>query len=297
MKSKRMEKLKNNIHDTALIFEGGGMRASFSSGVLNVLLEEEYYFDYVCGVSAGASCTINYLSRDQERARKSFIDIAKYPEFGGWGHFVKGNGFFNAKWIYEETCRDILPFDIDTFNANPARMKISAIEADSALPRFWDKTQLTKLEQLVQAVRASSTLPIMMPPLTIDGKIYYDGGLRNGLELDTARNDGMTRFVVVLTREKNYRKTIQSHRPLLRFYLRRYPKLLKLLAQRHLNYNKTLDELSALENSGHALLIYPEKMAINSSCRDLAALEANYEQGYRQARQILPKLENFLKSN
>lgn len=291
-----MKKLKNNIHDVALIFEGGGMRASFSSGVLNVLLEEKYFFDYVCGVSAGASCIINYLSRDPERAKKSFIDIAKYPEFGGWKHFIKGNGFFNAEWIYEKTCHTILPFDITTFNANPARMKISAIEADSALPRFWDKTQLTKLEDLVQVVRASSTLPIMMPPLTIDGKIYYDGGLRNGLELDTAKNDGMTRFVVVLTREKNYRKTIQSHRPLLRFYLRRYPKLLKLLAQRHLNYNKTLDELSALEKSGQAFLIYPDKMPINSSCRDLTALEANYQQGYCQARQILPELEKFLKN-
>jgi len=289
-----MEKLKNNIHNVALIFEGGGMRASFSSGVLNVFLEEKYYFDYVCGVSAGASCTVNYLSRDQKRAKESFIDLAKYPEFGGWKHFVKGNGFFNAKWIYEETCHSILPFDISTFNANPARMKISAIEADSALPRFWDKTQLTKLEDVVQAVRASSTLPIMMPPLTIDGKIYFDGGLRNGIELETAKNDGMNRFVVVLTREKGYRKSAQSHMPFLRLYLRRYPQLFKLLTKRHFNYNKTLDELSALKKSGQAFLIYPEKMAIDSSCRDLAALEANYQQGYRQARQILPELDKFL---
>lgn len=165
---------------------------------------------------------------------------------------MKGNGFFNAKWIYEETCHDVLPFDISTFNANPARMKISAIEADSASPRFWDKTQLTKIENLVQAVRASSTLPLIMPPLTIDGKIYFDGGLRNGLELETAKNDGMTRFVVVLTREKNYRKFVQSHMPLLRLYLRRHPELFKLLSQRHLNYNKTLDEFSALEKSGQA---------------------------------------------
>ena len=76
--------LSNNIHDVALIFEGGGMRASFSAGILNSFLEAELYFDYVTGVSAGASCTINYLSRDPVRAKKSFVDIVQYPAFGGW---------------------------------------------------------------------------------------------------------------------------------------------------------------------------------------------------------------------
>jgi predicted patatin/cPLA2 family phospholipase len=32
-------KIINNIQDTALIFEGGGMRASYTAGFLNNLLE------------------------------------------------------------------------------------------------------------------------------------------------------------------------------------------------------------------------------------------------------------------
>ena len=65
----------NNIKDTALIFEGGGMRASYTAGILNILLENEIYFNYVAGVSAGASHLVNYLSRDTKRAKKSFVDI------------------------------------------------------------------------------------------------------------------------------------------------------------------------------------------------------------------------------
>ncbi len=56
--------MQNNIFDTALIFEGGGMRASYTAGVVNTLLENELYFDFVAGISAGASHSVNYLSRD-----------------------------------------------------------------------------------------------------------------------------------------------------------------------------------------------------------------------------------------
>ena len=44
--------ITNNIKDTALIFEGGGMRASYTAGFLNNLLENKIYFDYVAGISA-----------------------------------------------------------------------------------------------------------------------------------------------------------------------------------------------------------------------------------------------------
>ncbi|MDD3931624.1 MAG: patatin-like phospholipase family protein, partial [Eubacteriales bacterium] len=54
--------LTNNIHDVALIFEGGGMRASYTAGIVKTLLENELYFDYVAGISAGASHCVNYLS-------------------------------------------------------------------------------------------------------------------------------------------------------------------------------------------------------------------------------------------
>lgn len=286
--------LSNNIHDVALIFEGGGMRASFSSGIISALLKAELYFNYVTGVSAGASCTINYLSRDSERAKHSFVDLVKSAEFGGWSYFLRGKGYFNASWVYEQSCHSVLPFDLSTFLANPAEAKISAIRADNAETRFWSKAQLSSLDDIVRAVRASSTLPVLMPPPLIDGHYYYDGGLRNGLELETAQRDGCRRFVVVLTQERGYRKTAPKQNRLLRLAMRQYPKLLQLLQERHLHYNKSLDELMALEKAGQAFLIFPERMSVDSGCRSFEALEANYQRGYQQGLKILPDLERFL---
>lgn len=81
--------MRNNVFDTALILEGGGMKASYTAGIINTLLENEIYFDYVTGVSAGSSHCVNYISRDKERVKKSFVDIVKDPDFGGWKSFMK----------------------------------------------------------------------------------------------------------------------------------------------------------------------------------------------------------------
>ena len=67
--------LESNVFDCALCFEGGGYRASYTAGFANVLLENGVYFDFVCGISAGASHTVDYLSRDQARVRDAFIAL------------------------------------------------------------------------------------------------------------------------------------------------------------------------------------------------------------------------------
>ncbi|MDO5676792.1 MAG: patatin-like phospholipase family protein, partial [Propionibacteriaceae bacterium] len=91
-----MSDLTTNAPDTALIFEGGGMRASFSSGVLAVLLENGLHLGWVGGISAGSSCLANYASRDVARAERAFVDFAAEPEFGNWRTWVRGKGMFNA---------------------------------------------------------------------------------------------------------------------------------------------------------------------------------------------------------
>ena len=64
--------MESTVRDVALIFEGGGMRNSYSAGALAVMLETGLFFDDVYGLSAGATNTIDYLSRDVRRAEASF---------------------------------------------------------------------------------------------------------------------------------------------------------------------------------------------------------------------------------
>ena len=182
-------KITNNIMDTALIFEGGGMRASYTAGFLNNLLENELYFNYVAGISAGSSHSVNYLSRDVQRAKRSFVDLVQDPNFGGWKSFIKGEGFFRAQYIYEETCYPdaALPFDIDLFMENPAQLRIGAFERDSGEIKYYSKEDILDLQDLVKIVRSSSSMPIFMPPTQYKEHYYVDGGLGGGIALDIAK--------------------------------------------------------------------------------------------------------------
>lgn len=288
--------MKNNIFDTALIFEGGGMRASYTAGVVNVLLENELYFDYVAGISAGASHSVNYLSRDILRSKRCFTDIVKDANFGGKRYMLSGKGYFNAHWIYEQIGlpTGILPFDFDKFQSNPAKMRIGSLERQSGKVVYWKNEEMRNLTDLMQKVRTSSTIPFFMPPIAIGGKVYVDGGLAGGIALDIAKAEGYKKFFIVRTRTKAYRKEPLKHEKLLKLYFRKYPEMLRAMLKRYEKYNAVLDEIDELEQAGKAYVFTPKTMPVDSMERNYDKLIKSYEAGYRQAQDELPRWIQFL---
>ena len=65
---------------TGLIMEGGALRALFSAGVIDVMMEHHLKFDGLIGVSAGAAFGCNYKSNQAGRA-----DIAQDGRYLWWG--------------------------------------------------------------------------------------------------------------------------------------------------------------------------------------------------------------------
>ena len=49
--------------NAALVLEGGSLRCMFTSGVLDVFVEQGIEMSYVNGVSAGSMCGLNYIAR------------------------------------------------------------------------------------------------------------------------------------------------------------------------------------------------------------------------------------------
>ena len=49
------------MQKVALILEGGAKRGVFTSGVLDYLMEQEYYIPHVIGVSAGSCNAVDYV--------------------------------------------------------------------------------------------------------------------------------------------------------------------------------------------------------------------------------------------
>lgn len=293
-----MEQLTSNVTDTALIFEGGGMRASYTSAVVVELLRAGIYLDYVAGISAGSSNTVNYLSRDGERARRSFVEFAADPNFGDLRTFLRGKGLFHAEYIYEQTSEpgQALPLDFDTLQKNPAQMRIGAFRCGDGEMVYFDKEDAPTLRDLVVRVRASSTMPIIMPPVHLDGEVYVDGALgpSGGIALDAAKRDGYTKFLVIRTRARGYVKEPQRFSRALRTHYRKFPAVAEGLLARHTNYNRTVEELEDLERDGKAYQFYPEHLTVSNSERDVDKLMANHQAGLAQARAEIPAIRDFL---
>ncbi|QCU79332.1 patatin family protein [Citricoccus sp. SGAir0253] len=274
------------------------MRASYTSAMVVALLEAGIHVDFVAGISAGSSNTANYLARDAWRARHSFVDFAADPRFGDWRTFLRGDGLFNARYIYEETGLpdQALPYDWDAYRANPATVRIGAFDAESGEAVWWGKEDTPEIHDLMVRVRASSTMPVLMPPVRLDGRTYVDGALGpdGGIPLSVAEDAGHDRFLAVLTRDRGYVKAPQRFPGFYQRYFRRHPAIAEALVTRWRRYNETRERLFELERQGRAYLFVPERMPVSNGERNVARLRAAHEAGLDQARRELPAIRDFL---
>ena len=287
------------VPDVALVFEGGGMRAAISAGVVQLLLREGIGFPLVCGISAGSSHTVNYLARQPGRARASFVEFGADPHIGGVTTWLRGRGFFDSEYIYMNTSGpgQSLPIDFVTYLANPADMRLGSFDIDDGTPTYFTKADVRTLRDLLTRVRASSSMPILMPPVEIGGHKFLDGALgpSGGIPVDAAEAAGFKRFFVVLTRERAYRKTNEAPKPVFDVWWRNHPAVRDALNNRPAVYNAMRDRIFELERQGRALVFAPgAKPPASSNTTDVAKLRVCYEMGLSQAESELPRWKEWL---
>ena len=79
------------MQKATLVLEGGATRGVFTSGVLDYLMEQEFYTSHVIGVSAGACNAVDYVSK-AARTDKRLYDppqIRICPIITGVRKFIK----------------------------------------------------------------------------------------------------------------------------------------------------------------------------------------------------------------
>ncbi len=289
--------------DTALLLEGGGMRAAYSAGIVDVLMSHGVQFGWAGGISAGASHLVSYLTGERDRLRRNFVDFVLEPEFGGWSHLLRGRGFFNAEYIYGRAPGLDLPrpYDFNLVAQSPTQFRIGATRADTGEGVYWGRDDIASLGDLMTRVRASSSIPWAMPLPTIDGVSYADGafGSSGGVPLDAAEADGFDRFFAVLTQRRGYFKEGISRPRLTRTFLRRWPGLAEAMVTRHERYNATMERLYELEAQGKAVLVFPEDVTrlVSSTERDIRVLRSSMSYGVAQALRQWPERAEFLGSD
>ena len=278
--------------DAALVLEGGGMRGQYASGVLDWLLQAGFRFPYVIGVSAGISNAASYVAGQFGRNRQVFTTFAGDPRYFSWRNWWREGNPFGMDFIYRELLEHI-PFDFAAFAAAPGRFRIGATDCATGRAVFFDKPDAP----LGEALRASASLPLVGSMARVNGKLYLDGGIAAPIPFRQAAADGYPRSVVVLTRNRGFRKAPPGAavRAAIRWKYRRFQALAAAVARQPETYNRALDELEAEEAAGRVLVIRPtQPLAVGRYSQDRAELERLYQNGYADAQAGADQLRGFL---
>ena len=274
-----------NTENTALVLEGGGLRGVFTCGVLECFMDHGVRFPFTVGVSAGACNGLSYMSGQRGRAKKSNIDLMDEHHYVGFKYLLTQGCIMDFKLLFEDFPEKIIPYDYEAYFSNPDRFVMVTTNCITGKAEYFEEKKSS--ERVMDIVRASSSLPFVSPITYVDGIPMLDGGIVDSIPVEYAINQGYDKLVVILTRNKGYRKK-ESRMPLAKVTYRKYPNLRKALQERNATYNRTMDLIERLESEGKITVIRPLKpVEVGRMEKDTSKLRALYQEGYDIAKRLL----------
>lgn len=268
--------------NTGLVLEGGGMRGVFTSGVLDYFMDHGITFPYCVSVSAGACNGLSYMSRQRGRAKRTNIDLLEEYRYIGMKYLWTQHSILDREFLYEKIPNEILPFDYAACFANPMEFEMVTTNCLTGLPCYLSERH--NPDRLLAIAKASSSLPYVCPIVWVDHRPMLDGGIIDSIPVERAMARGHAFNVVVLTRNRGYRKGNYDIK-IPKYIYRRFPRLRLALSKRLASYNRQLELVERLEDEGRILAIRPLRpLEVDRLEGDTKKLTALYEEGYECAR-------------
>jgi predicted patatin/cPLA2 family phospholipase len=242
-------------------------------------------FPYTIGVSAGACNGLSYMSGQRGRAKYSNIDMLDKYHFIGIKHLIKKGNIMDFDLMFHTFPEEIVPYDYTAFATCNEKYEMVTTSCTTGKACYYDEKHNPK--RIIDIVKASSSLPFVCPIAYVDGTPMLDGGIADSIPLLRARELGYNNNVVVLTRNKGYRKKDEESK-VPSFFYKKYPNLREAIAQRNMMYNRQIALVEELEDKGELVVIRPTKpITVGRMEKDTSKLLDLYEQGYQAATACL----------
>ena len=275
-----------------LVLEGGAMRGLFSAGVIDILMENNLLPDGVIGVSAGAAFGCNIKSKQPGRVIRYNKKLAHDWRYASFRSLLTTGDYFGGEYAYHYMPRHLDYFDVETFNNNP--MEFWAVCTNVGTGKAVYKRLMEVDNNCLEYIRASASMPIAARIVTVEGKKLLDGGIADSIPLRFFQEQGYNRNLVVLTQPANYVKKPNKLMPLMRLWLRRHPRIIRALEQRHIMYNNQLEYVRQEEKKSNTLVLRPEAaLTIGHLSHNPDDMQATYEHGRKVATKHLEEIKAF----
>ncbi|MGN1347135.1 MAG: patatin family protein [Eubacteriales bacterium] len=276
-----------------IVLEGGAMRGMFTTGILDVMMENHIAVDGIIGVSAGAAFGCNYKSNQPGRAARYNLTYSRDPRYCSVRSLLRTGDLYGADFCYREIPETLDPFDTAAFTASPTEFYVVCTDVSTGEP-VYRKCEKADREDLLW-IRASASMPLVSRVVEADGRKLLDGGIADSIPLRYFQSIGYGRSVVILTQPRGYVKQKNRLLPLMRAALRSYPAVVDAMASRHERYNASLQYIREEEKRGSVLVLCPdEKLPIGRVEHDPARLRAVYEIGRSYGEAHLCAIREFL---
>ncbi len=277
------------IMKKGLVLEGGALRGLFSAGVIDVMMENHIRVDGLVGVSAGAAFGCNYKSEQPGRAIRYNKKFAHDWRYCSLRSLITTGDLFGGHFCYHVLPTRLDVFDTATFDRNPMEFYVVCTDVTTGRPEY--KLLMEHGYESCEWIRASASMPLAAKVVKIGDKKLLDGGISDSIPLLFLQQQGYDRNVVVLTQPEGYIKKPNRLLPLMRWRLRRYPRFLEAVEQRHVMYNEQLTHVRAEEQKGNIVVIRPaRKLSIDHVSHDPNEMENVYQQGRQAALEKLPAI-------
>ncbi|MDG0973070.1 MAG: patatin-like phospholipase family protein [Crocinitomicaceae bacterium] len=211
-----------NAQRVGVVLSGGGATGLAHVGVLMALEEAEIPIDYVTGTSAGALVGAMYSCGYSPAEIKAYIVGGEYEKMASGEllpeqRFLLREDFPDASVINFPFAKDsIFKKSLPTNFITPAYMDYEMLRlfgvVGAQVGEDFDRlfvpyrcvaSDITKKESVVfrsgklnAAVRASMTYPFYVNPISIDGVLYFDGGLYNNFPADVMYNEFHADYII-----------------------------------------------------------------------------------------------------
>ena len=279
---------------TGLVLEGGALRTIFSCGVLDAFLDAQLPLpDYFVGVSAGAAYGTSYLARQNRRNLKLITSYAGDKRYMGVGNLLnpKNRSYFGLKFAYDTIPNELVPFDYEAFQAYEGMAEAVVTNVATGEAEYH---LIPRNERYNKTILASCSIPLMFPSVELEGGEYLDGGCADAIPWKHALEMGCDRVVVILTRERDYRKEPDGSMRAIARTFKKNPAFVEAMTTRAQRYNQNREELFEAEKEGKVLVIAPEDtLGCSRTERDTEILRALWQQGYFAGRKLLPQIQEY----
>ena len=273
-----------------LVLEGGAFRGLYTQGFLDAMMQKDLNLSCVIGVSAGALSGLNYVAGQIGRSARTNLTYRRDSRYVGTQAMLRSHSILDIGFLVED--RGILePVNLERFHRPAQRYIAVATNCQTGEAAYFEKGLCN---DIMQAVRASATMPYISPMVMIDGVPYLDGGCACKIPYEWALQEGFPKILVIRTREATYRKNGKKSRTALRFY-KKYPAFADKLARSNLDYNSQCEEIEELHQSGRLLRFAPSKpVEVSRLERNLEKLGDLYWLGYQDCLDSLDEIRGYL---